>query len=319
MARESARRFLFTTLLMSWANQRFGLTENGQRGMVYHGPHPPVRQTELSSCISDAFYRELFMSPCLSGWDDGEAKAEYMHLCHQVLSRSQLNSVAKLREAGHHCQQPDCAAEPVERQPGQQRNSRQHGKPLADPGVARRRTADTRSGKRSGWAILPSKSSNTFFLCLWAPIRRRRIASTSRSSIPSVLLAFLPHELDFTHLRLMWREWKEKAKLKILGRPATPYGPPWLDRAISGVFRLRGDLVPDYRLLNYPVAWLSTEHASALGRRARKHGAPGGGAWISSASSIGACRSTCRCACVNSDSVRIFGLRSALLQPVPQL
>jgi hypothetical protein len=30
------------------------------------------------------------------------------------------------------------------------------------------------------------------------------------------------------------------------------------------MFRLHGDLVPDYRLLNYPVAWLSTEHASAL-------------------------------------------------------
>src|SRR5208283_3953475 len=67
---------------------------------VYHAPHPPVRQTELSSCISDSFYRELFMSPCLSGWEDGQAKADYMHLCHQVLSRSQLNSVAKLREAG---------------------------------------------------------------------------------------------------------------------------------------------------------------------------------------------------------------------------
>jgi hypothetical protein len=67
---------------------------------VYHVPHPPVRQTELSSRISDSFYREPFMSPCLSGWDDGEAKADYMHLCHQVLSRSQLNSVAKLREAG---------------------------------------------------------------------------------------------------------------------------------------------------------------------------------------------------------------------------
>ena len=100
VARESARRFLFTSLLMSWVNQRFGLAESGQRGMVYHGPHPPVRQTELSSCISDSFYRELFMSPCLSGWEDGEAKADYMHLCHQVLSRSQLNSVAKLREAG---------------------------------------------------------------------------------------------------------------------------------------------------------------------------------------------------------------------------
>ena len=100
VARESARRFLFTSLLMSLANRRFGLGENGQRGMVYHGPHPPVRQTQLSSCISDSFYRELFMSPCLSGWDDGEVKADYMHLCHQVLSRSQLNSVAKLREAG---------------------------------------------------------------------------------------------------------------------------------------------------------------------------------------------------------------------------
>ena len=42
----------------------------------------------------------LFMSPCLSGWSDGEAKYQYMHLCHQVLSRSQLNAVAKLREAG---------------------------------------------------------------------------------------------------------------------------------------------------------------------------------------------------------------------------
>ena len=81
---------------------------------------------------------------------------------------------------------------------------------------------------------------------------------------PELLLAFLPHELDFTHLRLMWREWKEKAKLKVLGRPATPYGPVWLDNTISGIFRLRGDLVPDYRLLNYPVAWLATEHASAL-------------------------------------------------------
>jgi hypothetical protein len=30
------------------------------------------------------------------------------------------------------------------------------------------------------------------------------------------------------------------------------------------VFGLRGDLVPDYRLLNYPVAWLATEQSSAL-------------------------------------------------------
>lgn len=40
------------------------------------------------------------MSPCLSGWDKGEEKHSYMGLCHQVLSRSQLNTIAKLREAG---------------------------------------------------------------------------------------------------------------------------------------------------------------------------------------------------------------------------
>ena len=40
------------------------------------------------------------MSPCLSGWDRGEAKQEYMHLCHEVLSRSHINAVAKLHDAG---------------------------------------------------------------------------------------------------------------------------------------------------------------------------------------------------------------------------
>ena len=40
------------------------------------------------------------MSPCLSGWDRGEEKHAYMNLCHQVLSRSSLNSVLKLKEAG---------------------------------------------------------------------------------------------------------------------------------------------------------------------------------------------------------------------------
>ena len=100
VAREAARRFLFTSLLISWANRRFGLLETGQRALVYHAPVPSVHQEELSSCTSDSFYRELFMSPCLSGWTDGEEKYQYMHLCHQVLSRSQLNAVAKLREAG---------------------------------------------------------------------------------------------------------------------------------------------------------------------------------------------------------------------------
>jgi len=81
---------------------------------------------------------------------------------------------------------------------------------------------------------------------------------------PEKLLSFLPHELDFTHLRLIWREWKEKAQMRVLGQAVTPYGPHGLDRFFSRVFRLRGDLVPDYRLINYPVAWLATEQGSAL-------------------------------------------------------
>ena len=182
VARESARRFLFTSLLMSWANVRFGLLESGQRALVYHAPHPPVRQTELSSCISDSFYRELFMSPCLSGWDDGEAKSDYMHLCHQVLSRSQLNSVAKLREAG-------IIANNLIVLPSLSNVS------LANNGIhitygsraLTRAVADgpevesQREEKRLG--IWRSKSSSTSWCCSWGRTRRHRTASTSPSFI----------------------------------------------------------------------------------------------------------------------------------------
>ncbi|MCX7636143.1 MAG: hypothetical protein N2Z74_10420, partial [Syntrophales bacterium] len=100
VADETALRFLLTQLLMAWAGEKFQLRERGQQALVFMSPHPPVRQKRLNECISDAFYRELFMNPCLSGWDRGEAKYDYMHLCHEVLSRSQLNAVKKLREAG---------------------------------------------------------------------------------------------------------------------------------------------------------------------------------------------------------------------------
>lgn len=263
IARESARRFLFTSLLMSWANQRFGLEENGQRGMVYHAPHPPVRQTELSSCISDSFYRELFMSPCLSGWDDGEAKADYMHLCHQVLSRSQLNSVAKLREAG-------IIANNLVVLPTMSNVS------LANNGIhismGSRLLTEAAKNSRPDASFAEEKRTGDLVIKIFEHFLPLFVGTYSAAPYridfaqfhPEKLLSFLPHELDFTHLRLMWREWKEKAKLRIFGHPATPYGPAWLDNFVAGLFRLRGDVVPDYRLINYPVAWLSTEETSAL-------------------------------------------------------
>jgi hypothetical protein len=263
VARESARRFLFTSLLMSWANLRFGLLESGQRALVYHAPHPPVRQTELSSCISDSFYRELYVSPCLSGWDDGEQKADYMHLCHQVLSRSQLNSVAKLREAG-------IISNNLIVLPSLSNVS------LANNGIhitmgSRALTKATANGagreahreeKRLGdLAIKIFEHLMVLFVGTYSAAPYRIDFAEFH---PEKLLSFLPHELDFTHLRLMWREWKEKAEMRMLGRAVTPYGPHGLDSFRAKVFGLRGDLVPDYRLINYPVAWLATEQASAL-------------------------------------------------------
>ena len=74
-AKETAKGLLLTRLLVMYANLKFGLSENGQSALIYLSPHPPVRQKQLNECISDSFYRELFMSPCLSGWKDGHAKS----------------------------------------------------------------------------------------------------------------------------------------------------------------------------------------------------------------------------------------------------
>ena len=132
LAKETAKRFLLTQLLVMYANQQFGLTENGQKAIVYFSPHPPIRQKQLNECISDSFYRELFMSPCLSGWDNGEEKHAYMCLCHQVLSRSQLNVLAKLRDAGIITRNLVVLPNVSQYQPRQQRDAHKPGKQKAD-------------------------------------------------------------------------------------------------------------------------------------------------------------------------------------------
>ncbi len=262
VAREAARRFLFTSLLMSWANQRFGLLENGQRALVYHAPVPSVHQEELSGCMSDSFYRELFMSPCLSGWSDGEAKYRYMHLCHQVLSRSQLNAVAKLREAG-------IIANNLIVLPSLTNVS------LANNGIhvsIGSRSLDAQLRCRTDFQPQDEKHIGDLAIKIYEHFLPLFVGTYSAAPYriaftdfhPERLLSFLPHELDFTHLRLLWREWKEKAKLNVFGHRLTPYGPRGLDRFMAKLFRLRGDCVPDARLLTYPVAWLATEHSSAL-------------------------------------------------------
>lgn len=263
IARETATRFLFTQLLVMYANEAFGLAESGQRAMIYFAPHPPVRQKELNDHVSDTFYRDLFMSPCLSGWDKGEAKYRYMQLCHQVLSRSQLNAVAKLRESGiivnnlvvlPNVSNVSLANNGTHISIGSKRLSRA----LGDPGSGFTAAHEKQLGDL---AIKITEHFLPLFVGTYtaAPYR---LAYTDFH--PEKALGFLPHELDYTHLRMFWRRWKKKASLSILGQPLTPFGPEAFDRMLSTVFRLKGDFVPDYRLIDYLVCLLSTDRSPAL-------------------------------------------------------
>jgi len=263
IARETAIRFLMTQLLILYANQAFGLDELGQKAMVYFAPHPPVRQKELNDHVADSFYRELFMSPCLSGWDRGEDKFRYMQLCHQVLSRSQLNAVAKLRDSG-------IIVNNLVTLPNVSNVS------LANNGthlsIGSRRLTGALAAGGTGFTPRHEKHLGDLaikitehFLPLFvgsytaAPFR---LAFTDFH--PEKALGFLPHELDYTHLRMIWRRWRKKAALSVFGQPVTPFGPQPLDRLISTLFGLKGDYVPDYRLVDYLVCLLSTDRSPAL-------------------------------------------------------
>ncbi len=266
IAWETSQRFLFTQLLVMYANQAFGLMESGQRALIYFAPHPPIRQQKLNSLIPDSFYRELFMSPCLSGWDRGEEKHRYMQLCHQVLSRSQLNATIKLREAGiisnnlvvlPNVSNVSLANNGVHLSLG----SRRLTEAMGDPG------SGFSPAHEKGLGDLVIKVTEHFlplFVGLYSAAPYR-LAFTDFH--PERALGYLPHELDFTHLRMLWRRWRKKARLSVLGQPITPFGPPWLDHLVSGAFGLRGDYVPDFRLIDYLVCLLSTERSPGLDGR----------------------------------------------------
>ena len=263
IARETGKRYLLTQLLVMYANESFALRESGQKALVYFAPHPPVRQQELNKQISDAFYRELFMSPCLSGWDRGEEKHRYMQLCHQVLSRSQLNAVAKLREAGiivnnlvvlPNLSNVSLANNGTHISIG----SRRLGKLLGDPASGFTAAHEKRLGD------LVIKMTEHFLPLFVGTYSAAPYRLAFTDFHPERALGFLPHELDYTHLRMIWRRWKKKASLSVFGHSLTPFGPELLDRMVSGLFRLKGDFVPDFRLIDYLVCLMSTQRSPAL-------------------------------------------------------
>ena len=263
LARETGRRYLLCQLLVEYANQRFGLAASGQQAMVYFAPQTPVRQRDLNDLIADGFYRELFMSPCLSGWDEGEKKHRYMELCHQVLSRSQLQAVAKLREAG-------IITNNLVVLPNVSNTS------LANNGthvsLGSRMLSAALTDPSSGFGAAEEKYCGDLaikcvehFLPLFVGTYSAAPARLGFADFhPEKALGFLPHELDYTHLRMLWRRWRKKADLSIFGRSLTPFGPELLDKSLSAVFGLRGDFIPDARLIDYPAALLSTRRSPAL-------------------------------------------------------
>jgi hypothetical protein len=263
LANETLRRLLLVQLLTAYANEKFELRSRGQESRVCLSPHTPLRQKRLNELVSDSFYRDLFMSPCLSGWDKGEAKHQYMILCHEVLSRSRLNTMAKLRESG-------ILARDLITLPTVSNTS------LANNGThislgSRRLSALMAAGDASLTAEdekqvgdLVVKIVEHFLPLFVGTYTAAPYRLDFRDFHPETVLGFLPHELDFTHLRMLWRRWKGKADLKCFGVPLTPFGPRGLDRVVGTVLGLRGDWIPDQRLIDYLVSPLSTDHSPAL-------------------------------------------------------
>jgi hypothetical protein len=259
LARETGERFLLTHLLVAYANQRFGLVESGQRAVVHFAPHTPLGQRHLNECISDTFYRELFTSPCLSGWDRGEEKHAYMRLCHEVLSRSQLYAAAKVRDAG-------LIATDLLMLPTFSSTSLSNNGIHVSLGSERLAEIAETDGpaeeKRLG--DLVTKIVEHFLPLFVGAYSASPYRFDFADFHAERVLGFLPHELDFTHLRMLWRRWKGKASVNVLWRALSPTGYSAVDRFLAFVFRLRGDLVPDARLLDYLVAPLSTDESPAL-------------------------------------------------------
>ncbi len=260
---ETLIRFALCQFLIQYANSRFKLIEHGQKALVYFAPNPPTRQRQLNELITDSFYRDLFMSPCLSGWNKGEEKKTYMALCHKVLSRSQLNAIFKLKEAG-------ILTRNLVTLPNTSNIS------LANNGthisLGSKVLTDLLSDPQSGFGRENEKYIGDLVIKIVEHFLPLFVSTYSGAPYrldfhnfhPERVLGFLPHELEAAHLKMIWRRWKNKADLKFMRQALTPFGPVWLDRSLAKLLGLRGDFLPDYRLVDYFVSLLSTEQSPAL-------------------------------------------------------
>lgn len=263
LGRESSKRFLLTQLLTLYSNKKFRLKENGQEVLVYHSPLTPIRQQILNELIPDSFYRELFISPCLSGWDRGEEKKRYMELCHLSLSRSNLNAIEKLKDAGiiknNLIILPNTSNTSLT-------NNGIHisiGSKFLTKKLKENPTKFNQSAEKY-YSDLVIKIVEHFIPLLTVNYSASPYRIPFHDTHPEKILGFLPHELDFTHLRMLYRRWTKKIHNKRFGHRFSPVGPLWIDKIIENLLMLKGDYIPDYRIIDYFVSILSTETAGGL-------------------------------------------------------
>lgn len=247
-ARETALRHLLVQALAAWGNTRFGLRETGQRLEVFSSPNPPERLQALARVVPAEVYRRLLLNPCLGGFDEGEAKAAYMHLCHETLSRSRLAASARLRREGiglsRDVTRLPCDTSLLNSGTHVSLGSKVFGEIAVDGSAG--------AATEKWYGDLVTKVFEHFlplFVGTYAAAPARLPVSPLR---PEQTLGFLPLELAAPQLRQTWAAWRRKAGL--LGT-------------------LRGDIVPDARLLDYFAALPSLEgheaHDGTLGSETR--------------------------------------------------
>lgn len=241
VAGENAQRFLLVQLLAAYANRCFGLSASGQQLEVYGAPNPPRRLQQLSRLLPADRYRELFMNPCLAGFRDGEHKRRYMHLCHETLSRSRQHAVARLigADIGRMTvvERLVCDTSLLNNGMHLSLGSRALGQAFTAPGGAH---AEKYLGDLAAKIV-------EHFLPLFVNLYSAAPARLAPADLKAErALGFLPNELSAPFLRLTWASWKRKA----------------------GVLApLKGDFVPDARLLDYFAALPSLWGQAALDGR----------------------------------------------------
>lgn len=229
---ENALRFLLVQLLGEYANRELGLAEHGQKLQVYAAPTPPARLKSLARLLPVEHYRGLLMNPCLSGFADGERKHTYMHLCHETLGHSRRGARGRVLQAGlggpWRVTPLPCDTSLL--------NNGTHVS-LGSFALGARLAAGAPAADEKYLGDLVSKIVEHFLPLSVGTLSAAPWRLSGSDMRPERALGFLPQELRAEHLRLTWAAWRRKSGLR---------------------GALRGDFVPDQRLLDYFAALPST-------------------------------------------------------------